>query len=115
MRAPFDQHGNLQHFPECWYEYPDGGAVVRHEPYWIDAEPFGATLIFAGFRRGRSAAYFMWRQVIPGTAQVLEYPMFMTDMADLVEFDVIEYGVVRGTTWEACKRGQNYGIRRVAR
>jgi hypothetical protein len=94
-QAPYDQRGNLQHFPETW----------RAEIDWRSNEPFTATLTLDGTRRGRSAAYFQWRDADGHT-----FPMFVSDTAALIEHSVIDHGTIRAA-WIVGKRGQNYGLR----
>jgi hypothetical protein len=55
--------------------------------------------------RGRSAAYFNWKNTLTGETM----PMFMSGMLDLAQRGVITQGLVFGT-WKVVKRGSNYGI-----
>lgn len=101
---PVDDQGNLLHYPEPTYIVRDGH-YIKSEIVWADNKPFVATLTLQTSQRGRSAAYFMWKD----TATNKTYPMFMADMLDLVLQKTIVNGVVVGL-WQVRKRGQNYGI-----
>ncbi|MFI6485212.1 hypothetical protein ACIBH1_45390 [Nonomuraea sp. NPDC050663] len=100
--APFDAGGNLMHYARKPYH---GQAAYYQAHEWRPNEPFVATLTMASTRRGRSAAYFIWAD-----AEGRTYPMFMTDVADLVRDAVINQGTVTGQ-WTVRKRGENFGIR----
>lgn len=94
LKYPVDASGSLLHFPE----------VPFSEPMWLNNEPFVATFNYREIQRGRSAAYFIWVDNEGRT-----FPMFMTDMADLIKNCTIVNGVVKGK-WQVRKRGMNYGI-----
>ena len=100
MKAPFMPDGSLLHWCS---PYAEG------DPYTIikEVEPFRARLALTGSRRGRSAAYFMWESDTGAT-----FPMFMTEMVDLVTNGTVVKGVA-DEEWTIRKRGQNYGIKRV--
>jgi hypothetical protein len=115
--APYTEDGSLMHFPEDRYDY--SGAVRLQTgfgwktpprtvgPDWHPNVPFAATLRLAETRRGRSAAYFIWR-----SDDDREFPMFISDMLALVQSGVtIADGGVVTTRWMVTKRGANYGIR----
>ncbi|WP_155375787.1 hypothetical protein [Catellatospora vulcania] len=102
-RYPVDDQGNLEHYPSrihVWGKVEhDGGQL------WSDAnEPFAATLTLVSGNRGRSAAYFLWRDGAGRT-----YPMFMSDLVDVLMVKLVDRGVVNGR-WQVRKRGQNYGL-----
>ncbi|GAA1621014.1 hypothetical protein [Catellatospora bangladeshensis] len=102
-RYPVDEHGNLEHYPSSVHTWQ--GRVVDNGQLWSAGnEPFAAELTFVDGRRGRSAAVFEWRD-----AAGRVYPMFMTDLLDVLHHKVVERGVVRGV-WQVRKRGQNYGL-----
>lgn len=123
-RAPYDQQGNLQHYPMNGWEYTGetetrtyGLAwgdrsgqtyeyqIIRDVPVdWRPNEPFQATLTLQELARGRSAAYFWWTD-----QDGHRYPMFMSDMVEVVKLATTVGGVVTDT-WIVRKRGQNYGI-----
>jgi len=96
---PFTEDGSLLHYPEWWH----AGFT------WHEAEPFTCTLTLDGARRGRSAAYFMWRD--PATGRT--FPMFLHSVEELIKAADIIRGTVTGT-WLPVKRGQNYGIKLVS-
>lgn len=86
----------------------DSYPTVRSE--WREIEEFDATLTLVGQERGRSAAHFVWRE--EGTNR--RFSMFMTDLSLLIlNFGVPKGAIVKGR-WTVQKRGQNYGVRRVA-
>lgn len=75
---------------------------------WVDCHVFKATLKFRHGIRGRSAVRFVWEDDESG----ITYPMFMTDMVELLKNTTIRNGEITGT-WTFCKRGSNFGILRV--
>lgn len=99
-QIPFDKNGNQQHYPESWYvgEWPKH---TTEGPDWRDNAPFTDTLMYAGHRRGRSAAYFQFLRS-DGT----HVTMFLADFEQVVPHMMC--GHVSGT-FAFVKRGQNYG------
>lgn len=93
-QVPF-RNGNLLHYPDSWPTLPE----------WRDNYEFSATLTFAGFSRGRSAAYLNFMN--PETGEF--FPMFLADLSDVLTRCTLEKGKVNAL-WTFCKRGQNYGI-----
>lgn len=117
IEVPYSKNGSLMHFPESTWDYSEavradegyGWKVPPREvgPEWRRNDPFSATLWLAETRRGRSAAYFIWR-----SGDGREYPMFISDMLQLVQSGVtIKPGGAVSTRWMVTKRGANYGIR----
>jgi hypothetical protein len=115
--APYTENGSLMHFPDTTWDYSKavqaeegrGWKVPPREvgPDWRTNDPFTATLRLAETRRGRSAAYFIWR-----ADDDREFPMFISDMLLLVQSGVrIKPGGMVSTRWMVTKRGANYGIR----
>ncbi|MEV1168574.1 hypothetical protein [Nonomuraea sp. NPDC049784] len=102
--APYDEQGNLIHYPKTRYTYANG---VRTEiPYdWRLNEPFTATLKVTGFERGRSAARFFWAD-----QDGHEFPMFLKDLDQMLMTADFTRGTVTGR-WDVAKRGENYGLR----
>lgn len=90
----------LQHYAENDWRRRDN----RTE--WRPNNPFEAALTLEGQQRGRSAAYFLWRDEDTNT----RYPMFISSMVDCLQ----NFAVIEGSTdiasWIVVKRGQNYGI-----
>lgn len=73
-------------------------------------DPFRARLRITGLERGRSAARFTAENVDTGVT----YPIFMTDLLHIIQnHGILAGGVVIGT-WQAGKRGANYGLRLVS-
>lgn len=106
-KAPYDRNGNLMHYPETQWWYDEETQQRRDAPpEWRVPEPMKAVLVYEGYARGRSAAYFMWRHSTTGT----RYPMFMTDLDAMLRARTIPIQGVHAT-WIECKRGSNYGIR----
>lgn len=97
--APYHFNGNLLHYPERIYHQ---GHFT--EPEWKPNIPFAAKLYLDSMCRGRSAAYFMWQN-----EQGIKFPMFMSDMLNVIQKSIIENGWVDGI-WQVIKKGQNYGI-----
>lgn len=106
-KAPYGPKGDLQHYPQPWWtaSLTIGDREV-HGPEWRAPEPMKAVLLYEGYARGRSAAYFIWRHYITGT----RYPMFLTDLDEILGTRTVPFHGVH-STWIECKRGQNYGIR----
>lgn len=112
--VPFTKQGALLHYADerehAWYRR---NAEEHDEPLprwiadieWKENTPFYKTLYIDGHQRGRSAAYFIWKDTSNN-----EFPMFMTDITDLIRGGRVEYGIVSGW-WNVAKRGQNYGVR----
>lgn len=93
--APFDEKGNLLHYPANWGKYE-----------WVDIKKaeFTGTLTFKGFERGRSAAYALFESEVLGR----KYCMFLTDLAEAIPH--LSNGSIYGN-WTFSKRGTNYGIK----
>lgn len=94
------------------YKIPYGKLGMLHYPYgnceWRENDTFLATLqLQEGVSSGRSAKYVWWKDV----ATELKYPMFVTDIVDLILHSTVFNGETT-TFWRAQKRGQNYGIRK---
>lgn len=86
---PFDKAGNQLH-------YPDHNV---HE--WRANEEFEDTLTYAGYGRGRSAAFFCFKRANGKIVNV-----FMRDFEDMVPN--MTMGQITGR-FRFVKRGQNYG------
>jgi hypothetical protein len=104
-QIPFDQEGNQQHFASSWWVKRDDGSHGREGPNWRDNVPFETTVTYAGFSRGRSAAYLDFTDQNGKTVVV-----FMKDFEGMVPHMV--KGQVTGT-FQFTKRGQNYGCQLV--
>lgn len=91
---PFNAEGNM-----LGYSYGGGGRRPNYS--------FNATLRFAGFRRGRSAANAIF---VDGEGH--RYSMFLSALEDILKTDGMRDGFVRGC-WSFCKRGSNYSIFRL--
>lgn len=109
IKVPFDFRGNLMHYSYDWQnldktltENPGYGFAYE----WRDNQPFQANLHLNTYQRGRSAAYFVWEET--GTAK--SFPMFLTDMLDMLQRATITRGIITGW-WIVAKRGANYGIK----
>ncbi len=95
-KIPFDDKGNQLHYE--WYSYQNGE--------WRDNEEFNDTLVYKGYARGRSAAYFLFHRASTQT----EVVVFMTDFEKMIP--LLTYGFLSGT-FTYTKRGQNYGVKLV--
>lgn len=106
LQAPYDPRtGSLLHYPETRLKLGrEEGELIWVEPGWRTNEPFYANLYLADMERGRSAAFFIWQD-----NDGRDYPMFMSDMFDLLRTKTVDEGYVEGI-WLVKKRGQNYGI-----
>lgn len=78
----------------------------RVGPDWRPNVPVARVLRLDGTARGRSAAYFLWKD-----EQGRQFPMFITDMADVVRAGVATAGGLVNARWMVAKRGTNFGIR----
>jgi len=81
---------------------------------WVDNVPFMATLTFAGFERGHSAAHAIFlSDSKPGSSELIpvvwQFQVFLTDLADMIRSDLWSQGKITGT-FIGCKHGSNYGI-----
>lgn len=70
---------------------------------WINNYVFSDVLIFDGYSRGRSAAYFYFKS----TTDNRRYTCFLADFESIL-FEM-KNGIISGG-FTFCKRGQNYGI-----
>jgi hypothetical protein len=98
--VPFDDNDNMLDFPlygpnKRWEEFGHKG--IRQLELKLDS-----------YTRGRSSATFWWTDEVGR-----RYPMFLTDLEDVIRNEKINFGVVGGL-WTATKRGQNFGIKRVS-
>lgn len=97
VKAPFINgslaHGSYWELAYTWLE-------------WRDDASFTAVLYLDGMVRGGHAAYFVWRDDNNHT-----YPMFMSDIQDLLNRTVVEAGKTELINWIVIKRGKYYGIR----
>lgn len=66
-------------------------------------KPFEADMRVVGMETGRSAK----RIILQDSKTGKTYPLFVADIVKLLQDSVLS------GTWEACKRGQNYGVRMV--
>lgn len=96
--APYDKDGNLMHYVSRY------GSEVE----WRENRPKRMTLKLTSHCRGRSAAYFEWKNSEGHT-----YPMFMSDTFEMMKNTIITGGVVHGW-WIVAKRGSNFGVRFVS-
>jgi hypothetical protein len=96
-QIPFDEDGNQLHYPEVWV-WKDGR---RQEVQWRDNVPFEAKLTYAGFSRGRSAAYLDFTDQ---NGKAITF--FLKDFEKVIPHLI--GGAVTGT-FIFTKRGTNYG------
>lgn len=96
-------------FNTTWDNYK---GLVSYPDYkvdeWRDNYTFVATLKLDTYERGRSAAYFVWRDVETG----LRYPMFLTFTEEVLKRARVTMGIISGE-FTFAKRGTNYSIRMV--
>lgn len=108
LTAPYDEQGNLLHYPDRWrYEPLPGNPYRRVDACdWRENKTFHAVMTLQdGVTSGRSAKYVNWRD-----DQGHGFPMFVSDLVDLVVNGYVEKGKV-DYWWMVAKRGQNYGLR----
>ena len=100
-QIPFDDQGNQQHYPSNIYR---DGKIIG--PVFKDNEEFEDALIYDGYSRGRSAAYFNFERKSTGT----NVTVFLTDFEDMIPI-MVNGGITGRFTYT--KRGQNYGVKLV--
>ena len=134
--VPYTKNGSLMHYEQSSYSHhvDRDGNVISHqqlvemtwperqergvrpvldEPDMRPNDPWSGTLRLVDYQRGRSAARFIWEADGDPEGNKRTYPMFMTDMLDLVKHGVQPGGLVHAR-WDVAKRGANYGIRLAA-
>jgi ABC-type phosphate transport system auxiliary subunit len=94
-KAPF-LNGNLQ-------QYAYGYSAGQYD--WRENVPFKKLLTLDSLYSGRSAKGVIWRDMDGNT-----YPMFVTDLIELINLHELAYGKVLAY-WVVQKRGENYGLR----
>ncbi|QNJ56923.1 hypothetical protein SEA_REINDEER_132 [Mycobacterium phage Reindeer] len=110
--APFDQNGNMISYPgeiTGWEWYLDDEGNQRYRAIRAEMtpmEPFYGEMRVVGIETGRSAKRLVLEDINTGKT----YPLFVADIVKLLQ----DAGTVLTGTWGASKRGQNYGIKRVA-
>lgn len=88
-KIPFDAKGSQLHYPGSSND-------------WRENSEFDTKLIYVGYQRGRSAAYFIFKR--PNGQQVTMF---------LKEFDSIASKMIKGVlsgSFRFIKRGENYGV-----
>lgn len=103
IQVPYDDRGNLMHYANPHAQHGHPGAAER----WEAPKSFRATLHLRESRRGRSAAYFLFYD-----QHGHEFPMFISDFADMFQQTSSAAGAVVGT-FIPTKRGQNFGVKYV--
>lgn len=93
--VPFSEQG-LVHYANPRFSRPD--------IEWREPQEFYARLTLEGTERGRSAAYFIWTDQAGRT-----WPMFIGDMALLLQGAIVAHGVAKGL-WIPRKQGTNFGL-----
>ena len=74
---------------------------------WTEAKIFTARLRYAGHYRHKSAAWFYFVDEATGA----QWPMFMSDLDDVLSGGDMIAGTLAEATYEPYKRGNAYGIR----
>ncbi|MFJ7369342.1 hypothetical protein MHB40_20565 [Lysinibacillus sp. FSL K6-0057] len=96
-KVPFDQNGDLLRYDK-WDSYE------KKDNFEFEV----STAEFIGFERGRSSAISLWR--LDGR----EYPMFLTDLKDLLLKVRIEEGFISSPfnlIFTFSKKGSNLGVK----
>jgi hypothetical protein len=96
-KVPLNKDGSLLHYASAYFE----SANVD----WVEPFRFEATLQLDRMQTGRSAKYVWWIDTTTGQ----QYPMFITDLMEVVRSGCLKGGIKQGT-WKTVKRGQNFGI-----
>lgn len=97
--VPVDSNGN-------WLSYPSyRNTVYEYAPNFSD------TLKVIGYSRGRSSVTIDLQG-----SDGKKYSMFISDFMDIMTGGIATItstpdGVYFGATWQACKKGGNYGIK----
>ncbi len=102
--VPFTAAGHLCHFEGDGYRWDNG---ERTGPEWRPNAPFRNVLRMTGMHSGRSAKY-----VELTDRDGYRYPMFVTDLLDLLERSGsgVRAGWTGSEVWIVRKRGRNYGL-----
>ena len=91
-QAPWDAKGNLLSYPQGVHE-------------WRPVSSFTTHLTLDHVTRGRSSVVFVWKD-----SDGHSYPMFVSDLEELITKTMVAYGETLTCTWTIKKKGQNYGI-----
>lgn len=84
--------------------------AIHIGPEWRMNQPWRASLQLDTVQSGRSAKYVIWRPVnLPLDRRT--FPMFVTDLLDVIKTGEIQPGGIVSARWMVAKRGQNYGLR----
>jgi hypothetical protein len=105
-QIPFDTAGNQQHYPESRYTQTVEGKYVVVPPNFRDNFEFEDRLKYIEYRRGRSAAYFIFER----ESNNRKVTFFMRDFERLVP--KLSRGKIKGT-FTFVKTGMNYGCKLV--
>lgn len=100
IKVPFNRSGVLMHYAD---PHRETGYDAAHE--WREPKKFRMLLRLHETERGRSAAYFVWKDQDGNF-----WPMFITDVCELIRNHTVTSGIVEGD-WIPRKRGQNFGLR----
>lgn len=95
---PFDSDGNMLEYAHSYGPQPE----------WRANTPFHTTLMVEDYERGRSAV----RVILRDCSANVTYPMFISDFLEMVLDSKINFGEVGGL-WVGCKKGANYGLKKV--
>lgn len=98
--VPFNRNHMLDWAPSSY-----GNSTVE----WVELQPFYAqSMEFVGYSRGQSSTKFDVED-----ENGLQYPIFVSDLFEILKSGNIYSGVIYGEVWKAAKKGANYGIRLV--
>ena len=97
--APYDNDGNLLSYVSRYYDRGYQAPIMQPNI------PFKAVMTLDGIQRGQSSALFILKN-----EQGRKFPMFMSQMADLLQRAGMAGGKTDELTWHVVKRGQNYSL-----
>lgn len=102
--VPFTEDGSIMHYAVPYQ--PNGYGSSFYTPFeWREPHEFPAVLTIDHTISGRSAKYVIWK-----AADGRTFPMFVTDLVDLVKRGTVTDGTV-SAVWYTGKRGANFGIK----
>jgi len=88
----------------------DSWKQVYLEPEWRDNVPFRADFQIYSIASGGSARYLILKSA-NAPLDLRTWPIFVTDLVDVLRRAGAERGAVLSGRWMVAKRGQNYGLR----
>ncbi len=102
-QVPYAADGSLLHYVRM-------SAAFSETVDWRPNLPFQACLQIGGMYSGRSAKYLIL-QPVNSPDDRRTYPMFVSDLLEMIQGYGIDAGGIVCARWMVAKRGENYGLR----